>query len=168
MRCAVRASPSAGRASPRGTRRRARPSDRRRVRPGGLRPRHRPARPGADAERTLVAAAEWLVRDGGFTVWLAGGRLRDNDRVRSVPMLVPARFAELASVAEQSPASVAEQEPRVLTWPPIAGVPRATARPSRRWNARSHRTTGREAGGGTRPTSGTSSAWRTGWIYFGP
>lgn len=79
---------------------------------------------GADAERALVAAAEWLVRDGGFTVWLAGGRLRDNDRVRSVPMLVPARFAELASVAEPSPASVTEQEPRVLTWPPIAGVPR--------------------------------------------
>ncbi|MGC4747432.1 endonuclease domain-containing protein [Micromonospora sp. DT201] len=79
---------------------------------------------GADAERTLVAAAEWLVRHGGFTVWLAGGPLRHADRVRSVPVLVPARFAELASTNERIPATAAEPESTVLAWPPIAGVPR--------------------------------------------
>ncbi|MFG1840567.1 endonuclease domain-containing protein [Micromonospora sp. NPDC049175] len=79
---------------------------------------------GADAERTLVAAAEWLVRHGGFTVWLAGGPLCHADRVRSVPMLVPARFAELASSTDRPPATSAQPDPTVLAWPPIAGVPR--------------------------------------------
>ncbi|MGA4731712.1 endonuclease domain-containing protein [Micromonospora taraxaci] len=78
----------------------------------------------ADAERTLVAAAEWLVRHGGFTVWLAGGPLRHADRVRSVPMPVPARFAGLASTVERVPTLAAQPEPTVLAWPPIAGVPR--------------------------------------------
>ncbi|MEU4532721.1 DUF559 domain-containing protein [Micromonospora ureilytica] len=77
----------------------------------------------ADAERTLVAAAEWFVRHGGFTVWLAGGPLRHVDRVRSVPLPVPARFAELATTTEPIPAA-AEPESTVLAWPPIAGVPR--------------------------------------------
>ncbi|MEV4122321.1 DUF559 domain-containing protein [Micromonospora sp. NPDC049645] len=77
-----------------------------------------------DAERTLVAAAEWLVRHGGFTVWLAGGPLRHADRVRSVPIEVPARFAGLASAIERAPAATAEPGSTVLAWPPIAGVPR--------------------------------------------
>ncbi|MET8043596.1 DUF559 domain-containing protein [Micromonospora sp. NPDC005215] len=79
---------------------------------------------GADAERTLVAAAEWLVRHGGFTVWLAGGPLRHADRVRSVPMQVPVRFAELVSSTDRPPATSAPAGPTVLAWPPIAGVPR--------------------------------------------
>ncbi|MEU8283739.1 DUF559 domain-containing protein [Micromonospora sp. NPDC048905] len=79
---------------------------------------------GADAERTLVAAAEWLVRHGGFTVWLAGGFLRHADRVRSVPVRVPRRFAELASSTDRPPATSARLGPTVLAWPPIAGVPR--------------------------------------------
>ncbi|MEU7799127.1 DUF559 domain-containing protein [Micromonospora arborensis] len=78
----------------------------------------------ADAERTLVAAAEWLVRHGGFTVWLAGGPLRHADRVRSVPMMVPAHCAELASTADRMPETAAEPGSNVLAWPPIAGVPR--------------------------------------------
>ncbi|SCF36910.1 endonuclease domain-containing protein [Micromonospora saelicesensis] len=78
----------------------------------------------ADAERTLVAAAEWLVRHGGFTVWLAGRPLRHADRVRSVPMPVPEPFAGLASTTERLPALAAEPESTVLAWPPIAGVPR--------------------------------------------
>ncbi|WP_410818819.1 endonuclease domain-containing protein [Micromonospora sp. 050-3] len=78
---------------------------------------------GADAERTLVAVAEWLVRHGGFTVWLAGS-LRHADRVRSVPMPVPARFAGLAGATGRLPATAAEPESTVLAWPPIAGVPR--------------------------------------------
>ncbi|MGW0217592.1 endonuclease domain-containing protein [Micromonospora chokoriensis] len=77
-----------------------------------------------DAERTLVDAAEWLVRHGGFTVWLAGGPLRHADRVRSVPMPVPARFAGLASAVERVPTLAAQLESTVLAWPPIAGVPR--------------------------------------------
>ncbi len=78
----------------------------------------------ADAERTLVAAAEWLVRHGGFTVWLAGRPLRHADRVRSVPVLLPNRFAGLASTTAQIPAAGAEAGSTVLAWPPIAGVPR--------------------------------------------
>ncbi|MEU1590387.1 DUF559 domain-containing protein [Micromonospora sp. NPDC005710] len=78
----------------------------------------------ADAERTLVAAAEWLVRHGGFTVWLVGKPLRHADRVRSVPIEVPARYAGLAGTVEPTPATAAEREPTVLAWPPIAGVPR--------------------------------------------
>ncbi|MEV1157878.1 DUF559 domain-containing protein [Micromonospora chokoriensis] len=78
----------------------------------------------ADAERTLVAAAEWLVRHGGFTVWLAGGPLRHADRVRAVPMPVPARFTSLTDATERLPATTAESESTVLAWPPIAGVPR--------------------------------------------
>ncbi|MFE9917978.1 endonuclease domain-containing protein [Micromonospora sp. NPDC005553] len=78
----------------------------------------------ADAERTLVAAAEWLVRHGGFTVWLAGGPLRHADRVRAVPMPVPARFTGLAGTTERLPATAAEPASTVLAWPPIAGVPR--------------------------------------------
>ncbi|MFI6784781.1 endonuclease domain-containing protein [Micromonospora sp. NPDC050276] len=79
---------------------------------------------GADAERALVAAAEWLVRHGGFTVWLAGAPLRHADRVRSVSMMVPARFAGLITALDRMPATAAEPEPTVLPWPPIAGVPR--------------------------------------------
>ncbi|RQX01201.1 endonuclease domain-containing protein [Micromonospora inaquosa] len=79
---------------------------------------------GVDAERTLVAAAEWLVRHGGFTVWLAGGPLCHADRVRSVPVLLPTRFAGLASTIEQAPATAAEPGATVLAWPPLAGVPR--------------------------------------------
>ncbi|MFF5204005.1 endonuclease domain-containing protein [Micromonospora parva] len=78
----------------------------------------------ADAERTLVAAAEWLVRHGDVTVWLAGGPLRHADRVRSVPLLLPPRFAELTSTIERLPATPAEPGSTVLAWPPIAGVPR--------------------------------------------
>ncbi|WP_051724073.1 endonuclease domain-containing protein [Micromonospora chokoriensis] len=78
----------------------------------------------AEAERTLVAAAEWLVRHGGFTVWLAGGPLRHVDRVRSVPVRVPTRFAELASTRDPPPATAAEPGSTVLAWPTIAGVPR--------------------------------------------
>ncbi|MFI7573919.1 endonuclease domain-containing protein [Micromonospora sp. NPDC049497] len=79
---------------------------------------------GADAERTLVAAAEWLVRHGGFTVWLTGAPLRRADRVRPVPVRVPARFAELDRTAGGRPDSGPSGEPVVLAWPPIAGVPR--------------------------------------------
>ncbi|WP_406069137.1 endonuclease domain-containing protein [Micromonospora sp. NBC_01638] len=79
---------------------------------------------GPDAERTLVAAAEWLVRHGGFTVWLAGGPLRHADRVRSVPLVVPAQFAALADAADRIIDPVAGPESTVLAWPPIAGVPR--------------------------------------------
>ncbi|PYC75100.1 hypothetical protein C7C45_04285 [Micromonospora arborensis] len=78
----------------------------------------------ADAERTLVAAAEWFVRHGGLTVWLAGGPLRHADRVRSVPMMVPAPCADLASTADRMPDTAAERGSTVLVWPPIAGVPR--------------------------------------------
>ncbi|MFE9192872.1 endonuclease domain-containing protein [Micromonospora sp. NPDC007208] len=78
----------------------------------------------ANAERTLVAAAEWLVRHGDFTVWLAGRPLRHVDRVRSVSMPVPARFAELAGTVERIPATAVEPESTVLAWPPLAGVPR--------------------------------------------
>ncbi|MGK5671323.1 endonuclease domain-containing protein [Micromonospora sp. URMC 106] len=79
---------------------------------------------GPDAERTLVAAAEWLVRHGGFTVWLAGAPLRHADRVRSVPVAVPTRFVELAGPAGRIPDTIARRDPVVLAWPPIAGVPR--------------------------------------------
>ncbi|MBQ0902173.1 DUF559 domain-containing protein [Micromonospora sp. U21] len=79
---------------------------------------------GPGAERTLVAAAEWLVRHGGFTVWLAGGPLRHAERIRPVSMMLPARFAELASTADRNPDTAAEREPTVLAWTPIAGVPR--------------------------------------------
>ncbi|SCL15295.1 Very-short-patch-repair endonuclease [Micromonospora nigra] len=86
-----------------------------------------------DAERTLVAAAEWLVRHGGFTVWLVGANLRHADRVRAVPVVLPARLADLAGPAGRmtdtgpppEPAVPAwPPEPAVLAWPPIAGVPR--------------------------------------------
>jgi len=79
---------------------------------------------GPDAERTLVAAAEWLVRHGGFTVWLTGAPMRHADRVRSVPVTVPARFAELADPSSRIPDVVGPPEPTLLAWPPIAGVPR--------------------------------------------
>ncbi|MET7962273.1 DUF559 domain-containing protein [Micromonospora zamorensis] len=79
---------------------------------------------GAGAERTLVAAAEWLVRHADFTVWLAGGPLRHVDRVQSVPLMVPARFAGLTSTINRMPAMGAEPESTVFVWPPIAGVPR--------------------------------------------
>ncbi|MEU8423214.1 DUF559 domain-containing protein [Micromonospora sp. NPDC048835] len=77
----------------------------------------------ADAERTLVAAAEWLVRHGGFTVWLVGGPLRHADRVRSVPIELPPRFAGLAGAVDGVPTN-GERLSTVLAWPPIAGVPR--------------------------------------------
>ncbi|MFG1914873.1 endonuclease domain-containing protein [Micromonospora sp. NPDC048898] len=83
---------------------------------------------GEDAERTLVAAAEWLVRHGGCTVWLAGGPLRHADRVRSVPIQLPARFTNLAGATDPATATAtataAEHAPTVLAWPPIAGLPR--------------------------------------------
>ncbi|MFF5180764.1 endonuclease domain-containing protein [Micromonospora sp. NPDC000316] len=79
---------------------------------------------GPDAERTLVAAAEWLVRHGGFTVWLTGAAMRHADRVRSVPMTVPARFADLADPSGRIPDVIGSPEPTLLAWPPIAGVPR--------------------------------------------
>ncbi|MEU5909330.1 DUF559 domain-containing protein [Micromonospora sp. NPDC047527] len=79
---------------------------------------------GPDAERTLVAAAEWLVRHGDFTVWLAGAGMHHTDRVRSVPVTVPARFVDLANATGQVPDMVGPPEPALLAWPPIAGVPR--------------------------------------------
>ncbi|MFG2050483.1 endonuclease domain-containing protein [Micromonospora sp. NPDC048935] len=79
---------------------------------------------GEDAERALVAAAEWFVRHGGCTVWLAGGPLRHADRVRSVPIQVPARFTDLAGTTDPPAATAAEQATTVLAWPPIAGRPR--------------------------------------------
>lgn len=76
------------------------------------------------AERTLVAAAEWLVRHGGFTVWLAGAPLRHADRVRPVPMMVPTYLAELARTADRIPDVASGRDSSLLVWPPIAGVPR--------------------------------------------
>ncbi|SIM84244.1 Very-short-patch-repair endonuclease [Micromonospora cremea] len=79
---------------------------------------------GPDAERTLVAAAEWLVRHSGFTVWLTGAPLRHADRIRSVTVTVPARFADLVVPTGRTPETATRRESMLLAWPPIAGVPR--------------------------------------------
>ncbi|RKN51045.1 endonuclease domain-containing protein [Micromonospora endolithica] len=79
---------------------------------------------GPEAERTVVAAAEWLVRHGHFTVWLAGAPLRHADRVRPVPVAVPAGLAALDDPGGRIPDNVGRVGPVLLAWPPIAGVPR--------------------------------------------
>ncbi|MER7417204.1 DUF559 domain-containing protein [Micromonospora peucetia] len=83
-----------------------------------------------DGERALVAAAEWLVRHGRFTVWLAGRPLRTVDRIRSVPVPLPSSLAELAERTGRVPDSIREPpsmltSPPMLTFPPLSGVPRA-------------------------------------------
>ncbi|SCG14860.1 Protein of unknown function [Micromonospora echinofusca] len=76
-----------------------------------------------DTERALVAAAEWLVRHGRFTVWLAGRELRTVDRIRSVRVSLPSSLAELAVQTGRVPDTVREPPP-ALTFPPLSGVPR--------------------------------------------
>ncbi|MEU9510115.1 DUF559 domain-containing protein [Micromonospora sp. NPDC048170] len=76
-----------------------------------------------DGERALVSAAEWLVRHGRFTVWLAGRPLRTVDRIRSVPLSLPSSLTELAVQTGRVPDTVRES-PSMLTFPPLSGVPR--------------------------------------------
>jgi len=99
------------------------------------------------SERALVAAAEWLVHHGRFTVWLAGEPLRVVDRIRSMAITLPVYLSQLAAEAElsvevmgvsgSSDAAPAEpgQAPSVpadreavgvvaLTFPSVSGVPR--------------------------------------------
>jgi very-short-patch-repair endonuclease len=77
-------------------------------------------------ERALTAAAEWLVQHGGLTVWLAGAPLQTVDRVRRVPVTLPAYLTDLAATVE-SPRSNAGTGP-IFTYPPLSGVPRPDSR----------------------------------------
>ncbi|MEU2662158.1 endonuclease domain-containing protein [Micromonospora sp. DT46] len=76
-----------------------------------------------ETERALVAVAEWLVRHGRLTVWLAGRELRTVDRIRSVQVSLPSSLTELAVQAGRVPDTVREPPP-ALTFPPLSGVPR--------------------------------------------
>ncbi len=74
----------------------------------------------APDERTLVAAAEWLAEYGRLSVWLAGAPLRAVDRVRVVPVALPAHLATLA--ADDAPPAREPAGP-ALTYPAISGMP---------------------------------------------
>lgn len=76
-----------------------------------------------ETERALVAAAEWLVRHGRLTVWLAGRELRTVDRIRSVQVSLPSSLTELTVQAGRVSDTVREPPP-ALTFPPLSGVPR--------------------------------------------
>lgn len=93
----------------------------------------------ADGESALVAVAEWLVRHGRFTVWLAGRPLRTVDRIRSVAVPLPSSLTELAEPTGRVPDSIREPPPMLtsppmLTFPPLSGVPRGDSAPSRPWS----------------------------------
>ncbi|HZN20322.1 MAG TPA: DUF559 domain-containing protein [Micromonosporaceae bacterium] len=105
-------------------------------------------------EYALVAAAEWLAHHGRFTVWLAGAPLRAVDRVRPVPVALPAYLVDLIGEPAVSTEPVPDRRgagpsgepggrsgrppapgarctatdpPRtvpVLTYPPLSGLPR--------------------------------------------
>ncbi|MER7273437.1 DUF559 domain-containing protein [Dactylosporangium sp. NPDC000244] len=77
-----------------------------------------PAGPGVNA---LVAAAEWLAEHGRFGVWLAGGTLGGVDRIRTIRITLPSELTRLP------PGEADGEEPRppLLTYPPLAGRPRA-------------------------------------------
>jgi very-short-patch-repair endonuclease len=98
--------------------------------PDGLSPR---------SEHVLVAAAEWLVHHGRFTVWLAGTPLRFVDRIRTVAITLPEYLRHLgaevdlaveetATSAEHRapPPSAARATPPVVAvvYPPVSGAPR--------------------------------------------
>ncbi|GGM80402.1 endonuclease domain-containing protein [Dactylosporangium sucinum] len=83
-----------------------------------------PAELTPDDERALVGAAEWLAGHGRFTVWLAGPALRFVDRIPTVRITLPVYLKDLAAGPALSPAA-AEPPPALLTWPPLAGLPRA-------------------------------------------
>ncbi|MGC4808499.1 DUF559 domain-containing protein [Micromonospora sp. DT233] len=78
---------------------------------------------GPQDERVLVAGAEWLAQHGRCAVWLAGPLGHGTDRVRSVPVALPAHLVELA----QGPRRVSDDDATGgtgLAYPPVAGTPR--------------------------------------------
>ncbi|MBM0236291.1 DUF559 domain-containing protein, partial [Micromonospora sp. ATA32] len=78
-----------------------------------------------DDERALAATAEWLAQHARLTVWLAGAPLRVVDRIRSVPVTLPAYVTQLADSPGRIADSSADPVPPGLTYPPLSGVPRA-------------------------------------------
>jgi very-short-patch-repair endonuclease len=77
-------------------------------------------------ERVLTAASEWLVQHGGVTVWLAGAPLRAVDRVRQVPVTLPAYVTDLVAESELGQPTTADGP--VFTYPPLSGLPRPDSR----------------------------------------
>ncbi|WP_320066740.1 DUF559 domain-containing protein [Micromonospora sp. RTGN7] len=76
---------------------------------------------GPEDERVLVAAAEWLVQHGRCAVWLAGPLGHGTDRVRSVPIVLPAHLTELTPAPRRVPDPAGGAG---LAYPPVAGAPR--------------------------------------------
>lgn len=79
-------------------------------------------------EVALTHAAEWLANRGRLTVWLAGAPLRTVDRIRSVPITLPAHLTQLAAEAQLVDESIGPAVPEpaepVFTYPPLSGQPR--------------------------------------------
>jgi very-short-patch-repair endonuclease len=85
---------------------------------------HVPAGLDPAAERNLTRAAEWLAHRGPFTVWLAGAPLHTVERIRSVPITLPAHLTQLAAEAQLIPLPAPAGAEHVLMYPPLSGQPR--------------------------------------------
>ncbi|MFF5230689.1 endonuclease domain-containing protein [Dactylosporangium sp. NPDC000521] len=81
-----------------------------------------PAELDPDGERALIAAAVWLAEQGRFTVWLAGHAPQVAERIPVVKLTLPDYLRRLT--ADVAPA-IDLPAPPVLTYPPLAGMPRA-------------------------------------------
>jgi very-short-patch-repair endonuclease len=78
-------------------------------------------------ERAVVNGAEWLAQYGHLGVWLAGGPLQNGDRVRTVPVVLPASMSALAAEALRARSVESATDPTsvaTLRYAPIAGRPR--------------------------------------------
>jgi very-short-patch-repair endonuclease len=74
-----------------------------------------------DAEASLAAAFEWLVYHGRMGAWLTGTRLRNVDRIFSVPAPVTATAADIADLGE--PVEAVPAELPSVSYPALAGRP---------------------------------------------
>lgn len=80
----------------------------------------------ARAERTLLAAAEWLADRGRFGVWLTGALTPHADRVATAVVDLPAYVANLDD--DEVTQSPTELDRPAVSYPALAGSPRFNSR----------------------------------------